>query len=129
MRINPGAVVLGVVGLVAGVLAVGALREATLSTHQPIPSDTRIELVVDARERGSEPGQTLVEMVESKVRECRREVNSDIVGEVESEGEGRYRVVLAPTMDQTNRRQFRGCLEDWTIDHVLLDVVSLDDME
>jgi hypothetical protein len=128
MKISPGAVVLGIVGLGAGVLGVGALREATLSTHQPIPSDTRIEVVVDAKERGTEPGQTLAEMVESKVMACRLEVNSDVVGEIEPAGEGRYRIVLAPTMDQTNRRQFRGCLEDWTHDHILIDVVSVDDV-
>jgi hypothetical protein len=28
-------------------------------------------------------------------------------------------------MDETNRRQFRGCLEDWVVDQVRLDVVSL----
>lgn len=128
MRVSPGAVVLGIVGLVAGVLAVGALREATLSTHQPIPSDTRVEVVIDARERGTEPGQTLAEMVESKAMACRLEVNSDVVGEIEPEGEGRYRIVLAPAMDQTNRRQFRGCIEDWTHDHILIDVVSVDDV-
>jgi hypothetical protein len=31
-------------------------------------------------------------------------------------------------MDETNRRQFRGCLEDWTIDHLRLDVETLDDI-
>jgi hypothetical protein len=31
-------------------------------------------------------------------------------------------------MDETNRRQFRGCLEDWLIDHVRLDVVTLHDL-
>jgi hypothetical protein len=31
-------------------------------------------------------------------------------------------------MDETNRRQFRGCLEDWLIDHVRLDVVTLQDL-
>jgi hypothetical protein len=31
-------------------------------------------------------------------------------------------------MDDTNRRQFRGCVEDWMIDHVRLDVVRLADV-
>jgi hypothetical protein len=31
-------------------------------------------------------------------------------------------------MDETNRRQFRGCLEDWLVDHIRLDVVSLRDI-
>jgi hypothetical protein len=29
-------------------------------------------------------------------------------------------------MDDTNRRQFRGCVEDWIVDHVRLDVVRLE---
>jgi hypothetical protein len=32
-------------------------------------------------------------------------------------------------MDETNRRQFRGCLEDWTVDHLRLDVEALDDID
>ena len=28
-------------------------------------------------------------------------------------------------MDETNRRQFRGCLEDWVIDQFQLDVIRL----
>ena len=38
-----------------------------------------------------------------------------------------YRAVLQPAMDQTNRRQFRGCLEDWTLDQLLVDVVAFED--
>jgi hypothetical protein len=34
--------------------------------------------------------------------------------------------VLEPTLDATNERQLRGCLEDWTIDHVRLDVVDFE---
>jgi hypothetical protein len=29
-------------------------------------------------------------------------------------------------MDETDQRQFRGCLEDWVIDHVQADVVRLE---
>ena len=58
---------------------------------------------------------------------CRLEVNSDVVGDIEPLGDGRFQAVLSPSMDETNRRQFRGCLEDWQIDHVRLDVLSLDE--
>jgi hypothetical protein len=34
--------------------------------------------------------------------------------------------VLQPALDETNRKQLRGCLEDWTIDSVRADVVSLE---
>jgi hypothetical protein len=64
-------------------------------------------------------------MVEAQVLLCRLEVSSDVVGNVEAIASGRYRAVLAPSMDESNRRQFRGCLEDWVLDHVRLDVVRL----
>jgi hypothetical protein len=129
VKISPAAAALGAVGVAAGVVGVGALREATLSTHHPVPEGSRVELVVSAEARGAEPGQALVELVDAQVRQCRLEVTSDVVGGVETLGPGRFRFVLAPAMDETNRRQFRGCLEDWTADHVLLDVEALDDID
>jgi hypothetical protein len=115
----------GAIGLALGVLAVLALREATLSTHERVAGGSTVELVVEASEHGGEGGQTLAEMVEAQVGTCRLEVTSDVVGEIEDQGDGRFRATLAPALDETNRRQFRGCLEDWVIDHVRLDVVRL----
>ena len=119
---------LAAVGVVVGVLAVVALREATLSTHQPVARDSRIEVVVDARVKGGEGGQTLDEMVEAQLVACRLEVNSDLVGDIEPLRDGHFRAVLAPSMDETNRRQFRGCLEDFRVDHFRMDVLALDDV-
>ena len=116
------AAVVAVVALVAAVLL---LRDATLSTHQPVDPDSQIELVLHVSTRGGEAGQTLAEMAEAQVLTCRLEVNSDPVTPLEDLGDGRFRVVLAPSMDKTDQRQFRGCLEDWTIDHVRSDVERL----
>ena len=121
-------IVLGLVGLAVGAFAVVALREATLSTHHPVDPDSRVEVVVSARSEGAERGQSLAELVEALVLTCRLEVTSDLEGPVEPLGEGRFRVVLVPTLDETNRRQFRGCVEDWTIDQVRADVVSLTEL-
>jgi hypothetical protein len=117
-------VLLGAVGLAVGVVAVLALREATLSTHDPV-TGRGVELIVSARTKAGEQGQTVPEMVEAQLLACRLEVTSDLAGPIEPLGDGRFRAVLTPAMDETNRRQFRGCLEDWMIDHVLLDVVEL----
>lgn len=128
-----GRVALGVVGLVIGGLAVFALREATLSTHQVIASDSRVAVVVEVESEGREQSQSADEMVEALFLTCRLEVNSDLVGEVEplpprpDDDDALYRAVLQPAMDQTNRRQFRGCLEDWTLDQLLVDVVAFED--
>lgn len=123
----PTRVLLGVVGLVVGGLAVLALREATLSTHQPVLAGSRVAVVIDVDTRNREQGQDEAEMVEALVTVCRLEVSSDIVGEVHRLADGLYRAVLQPTLDQTNRRQFRGCLEDWTLDGLKATVVSLEE--
>lgn len=108
--------------VVGGVLLV---RDATLSTHQPVDPDSRVDLVVRIRTNGNERGQTVDEIMEALLLSCRLEVNSDPAGAVEDLGDGRYRATLRPGMDTTDRRQFRGCLEDWTIDHVRADVEHL----
>lgn len=123
-KLTPGRVVLGAIGLAVGVAAVLALREATLSTHETVAGDG-IELVVSAKTEGGEQDQTLPEMVEAQLQTCRLEVTSDLDGPIESLGDGRFRAVLTPAMDETNRRQFRGCVEDFMIDHVQIDVIEL----
>ena len=120
-----GKIALAVVGLAIGVVGVLALREATLSTHEAVDArETR--LVLSGETKGGEEHQTLSEMVEAQVLTCRLEVESDLAGPIERLGHGRYRAVLVPALDDSNQRQFRGCLEDWVIDHVRLDVEKLD---
>ena len=53
---------LAVLGLVTSVVAVLALRGATLSTHQPVEPSSRIELLIAARTKGGEPSERLAEM-------------------------------------------------------------------
>ena len=129
MRRKIGRLALGVVGLAVGILAVLAMREATLSTHEPVSPDSQTELVVSARIKNAEAGQTIDEMVEAQILTCRLEVASDVVGEIQDLPSRHFRAILAPSMDETNRRQFRGCIEDWVVDQVRLDVVRLDTIE
>ncbi len=126
-KLTPGRVVLGAVGLGVGVVGVLALREATLSTHDQLVGQ-EMEVVVSANTKGGEGGQTLAEMVEAQLLTCRLEVTSDLAGPIEPLGDGRFRAVLTPALDDTNRRQFRGCVEDFMIDHVQINVVELTDV-
>jgi hypothetical protein len=126
-KLSPARAALGLVGLTVGVVGVLALREATLSTHEEV-TGREMELVVDARTAGGEQGQTLAEMVEAQLLTCRLEVSSDLVGPIEPLGDGRFRAVLVPAMDQTNRRQFRGCVEDFVTDHLQIDVIELNEV-
>jgi hypothetical protein len=121
-----GKLVLACVGLAIGVVAVVALREATLSTHGTVDPDSRVAIVLDASTRHAESGNTVTEMVEALLLTCRLEVGSDVVGPIRAVGDGRFRAVLQPALDETNRKQLRGCLEDWTIDSVRAHVVSLE---
>ena len=41
-------------------------------------------------------------------------------------GDGRFEASLVPALDETNQRQLRGCLEDWTLDHLKVDVLSVE---
>lgn len=123
----PRSVVLGALGLVAGVLGVAAVRDATLSTHQPAVPGSEVELVVSARSEGAEPGQSLPELVEALLLTCRLEVPADLASPIRDDGDGQFRVTLAPALDKTDRRQLRGCIEDWTIDELMVDVVSFED--
>jgi len=119
---QPLAALLGI-GIVAA--GVDALQDAAESRHDPRPPGTVIELVVDASIHRSERGQTLAERVEAKILSCRLEVRSDLAEPIRSGHDGRFVARLTPSMDASNRRQFRGCLEDWTIEHVKMDVVRL----
>lgn len=43
-------------------------------------------------------------------------------------GDSRFQFRLQPTLDEAGRRQLVGCLQDIRIDHVLANVVSIDDV-
>ncbi len=126
-KLKPLRILLGLVGLGIGVVLVLALREATLSTHEPVAAE-RMELVVHAKTKGGEKGQTLAEMVEAQLSTCRLEVTSDLAAPIESLGDGNFRTVLSPALDETDRKQFRGCVGDWLIDHLQMSVVELQDL-
>jgi hypothetical protein len=127
-KLTPAKAALGLVGLAIGVAGVLALREATLSTHDEAVG-REVELIVSARTHGGEQGQTLDEMVEAQLLTCRLEVNSDFAGPIEALGDGRFRAVLVPALDQTNRRQFRGCVEDFVTDHLQINVVEFNEVD
>jgi hypothetical protein len=127
-KVSPAKAALGLVGLGVGVAGVLALREATLSTHDEAVA-REAELIVSAKTQGGEQDQTLDEMVEAQLLSCRLEITSDFAGPIEPLGDGRFRAVLVPALDQTNRRQFRGCVEDFVTDHLQINVVELNDLD
>lgn len=115
-----GAVVVIGVGVVA-------LRGATQSTHYPQNPHSTLRVVVEASSNREEPSHDLAELTEAHLWFCRLEVGSDLVGEMEtvSTDPDRFAIVLQPSLDSTDRKQYEGCLEDWTLDHHLMHVVSM----
>lgn len=124
--------VLGIVGLAVGGLLVSLLREATLSTHQPVSPYSEVAVTVHARIHNTERNQTLAEAVEAQLLTCRLEVASDVTEKLRepepTASEGEFTVVIRPALDQTNRRQFKGCVEDFVIDGLQMDVVEMRDL-
>lgn len=122
--VRPLGLMVAAVALAGGIVA---LREATQSTHYPQDPDSTLRVVVEARSNRADPGQELAELTEAHLMFCRLEIGSDPVGEVEqvSTEPDRYAIVLQPSLDSTDRKQYEGCLEDWTLDHHLMHVVSM----
>lgn len=106
------------------------LREATMSTHYATGNDSRLRVIIQSSSNRSEPSQTLEELTEAHVSLCVLEVDAEREGEVEvvPGHDDRFAVVLRPALDSSDRKQYRGCLEDWTIDHHQIDVVSMTDV-
>jgi hypothetical protein len=99
-----GRIALGVVGLGIAWSRCSSC-EATLSTHEEVDA-RQTDLVVSADTKGGEENQTLSEMVQAQLLACRLEVESDYSGPIERLGDGRYRAVLVPALDDSNRKQF-----------------------
>jgi hypothetical protein len=112
----------------AVVLGVGvyALREATETRSIDTPADSRTVVEVRARTNAELPGLALGDVVSAALTTCRLELDSSsVAGANGSAGPDAYRIVLAPALDETERVRYEGCLEDWRIDHVRIDVVTM----
>lgn len=124
-----GRALMGSVLVVVVLGGVYLLREATMSTHYATGADTRLVVVVEASSNRAEPGTTLDELAEAQVSTCVLEVSTNRDGEVERVPgtDDRFSFTLRPALDSTDRKQYEGCLEDWSVDHLRLRVVSMTD--
>ena len=116
------AAALAVVVLVAVVLVV---REQTMSRHDTDPGSGTLEVVFELEE--NQATATRLQAAEALVRTCALEVGGSFVpGSLAAVDAGdRLRAQIAPMLDETDRAQLHGCLEDMWIDHVEADVVTL----
>ena len=102
--------------------------EETMSRHHEVAPGSTTEVVLHAELRdGAE--HDLDEVVEGLVASCHLEVRSDTDPDaIEPLGDGRFRFVLDPALDDSDRVQLRGCLQDMRIDHLRADVQSMSEV-
>jgi hypothetical protein len=126
--VQPLAIVLLVGLTLAGVWH---LKGATQSTHYETGEDTRLDVVVRAAANRAEPGRTLDELAEAQVTACVLEVAARVDGDTGlmpvAGTDDEFTFTLRPALDSTDRKQYRGCVEDWSVDHLRLDVLSMED--
>lgn len=113
-----------VVALVATAAIVG-LREATMSRHTPSPPDSRTDVVVRASTHKADSGASRTELTEAMIAVCRLQVHAEPVGIMHRVDDRVYAFSLRPALDDSDRRQLAGCLQDARVDHVLLNVLAM----
>ena len=125
------AVVLRVVGAIAGAVVVAGaiymLRETTMSTHYDTGADSQLVVVVRAASNRPEEGVRLEQMASAQIELCALEVSRAGDVRIVHQADDRFEITLRPSLDSTDRKQYQGCLEDWSVDHLLLAVESLAD--
>jgi hypothetical protein len=115
-------------GLVMLVLAAGILmlRDATMSRATPV--DEQRDLAVQVRAHVTdEPPEVVPGMVRALVDLCRLQVYTDLVAADRLDAD-EFRFVLSPTLNDSDRRQLHGCLEDARVQHLQLDVLRMTTM-
>lgn len=113
--------------IVALGVGIRLLMDATLTRHTPVDPDTSLVVILDAEARGGAE-HPLEELVMGLATLCRLEIAASLVpGSLEQLDDDLFRFVLRPTLDEADQRQFRGCLQDARVDHLLTSVVAMDE--
>jgi hypothetical protein len=107
--------------VIALVLAVGCLREEIETRHEAMPPESRLVVEATARVRGSRAHAPA--LARGLVSACLVEAaaNSDLASFEWGEQE-QFRFIARPSLDEPDRRQLRGCLEDLRIPRLLVSV-------
>ena len=120
-------------GLTAAVAAVGVvvaivvLRERTMTRHEPGVPGTATEVVISADTRNAVPSASTAELAGALFLTCRVEVEAEPLTDLQRQpGQpSRYRMVLAPELDEFDECQLHVCLEDARINHLQVEVERL----
>ena len=115
----------------AALAAVGIyyVRAATIGRDTPPDAGSSLEVAVRAS-TVREPESATLEMTRALFDICRLQVDSTVVEDrfqrLESD---LFRFVLRPNLIERDQQQLRGCLQDARMQHLLLDVVTMQEFE
>jgi len=116
-----------VVGLAALVVVI-LLRQETMSVHTLGPPGSSTVVVVEASARFQRAASTTASLARAQIALCRTEVHDVTTDpEVIHELPATFAFRLHPALDEADRRQLHGCLEDARIDHLQMSVVRMVD--
>jgi hypothetical protein len=117
-----GFVVLGAVAIV-GTLG---LADLTQNRADGLKSGSRSEVVLEVETRDVYDPDSAAHGLWGT---CQQTVDHKRTRSFESLGDGRFSIVVEPAIGEHDERRLVGCLEDFTIDRVLGDVIEIRDLE
>jgi len=108
------------------VVAVLGLADATQNRADGLKSGTRSEVVLEVETRDVYDPEVAAHGLWGT---CQQTVDHKRLRSFEARGDGRFSIVVEPAIGEHDERRLVGCLEDFTIDRVLGNVVEIRDLE
>ena len=106
------------------IVAVLGLREATETRHVEMPADSHVVVRAGVSVRGDEARAADLSRALASVCVVESTVNSTLRDFEQADGEFTFKVV--PAADEPDRRQLRGCLQDFRVPGILADVREME---
>lgn len=111
--------------LAFAVAGVPLLRAEVMTVHAPGPPGSQTRFVLEAETR--EDQAHLLEMTRSLVSVCRLLVNGDVTERsFTGDDRGVFSFAVEPGLGEFDVREMRGCLQDTRVQHLLVQVRSVE---
>ena len=118
--------ILGIV-LVIGAFAVDAIGDATQTREDERHNDRKTEVVMHLE--GKNFRQSLDTAAQALWGSCAATVGGHLVEPgIEPIGPGEYRFAMTPSLGDHGKERLLGCINDWSIDRLLSNVESVEDV-
>ena len=122
-------ILIGVVLAIAIGVGIYYVRAATIGRDTPEGAGSSLEVIVQAS-TVREPTTSLEEMARALVDVCRLQVDTTVIEDrFRQLSDDVFRFVLRPKLIPRDQRQLRGCLEDTRVQHLVLDVLTMQEFD